>query len=73
MPAAGLEVGGFDLAEGDKQHSEDERGLQYTDDFIDGMTGTPEAGDAGVDEVEDYTQKHGDGQCPVLVEAEEEA
>ena len=54
VPAAGLEFCGFDFAEGEEQHAEDKRGLQYSDGLIDEMPGTFEAGDTGVDEVENY-------------------
>ena len=44
MPAAGPEVGRLDLAEGDEEHAEDERRLQYPDESVDGMACALEEG-----------------------------
>ena len=61
MPTAGLEVGRFDLAEGDKQHGEDEQWLQYAYSLINHLVRALEEGEAGIDKVEHYAHHHGDG------------
>ena len=61
MPAAGLEVGRLDLAEGDKQHGEDKQRLQDAYRAVDQMARTLEEGEAGVYEIEHYAHHHGDG------------
>ena len=60
MPAARLKVGGLDLAEGDEEHTEDERGLQYPDKTVDGMAGALEEGQVGLYEIEHHTHHHRD-------------
>ena len=71
MPAAGLEVSRLYLAEGDEEHTKDKRGLQDTDGLVDKAARAFKKGKTRVDEVEHHAHKHGDGEGPVLVEAEE--
>ena len=71
VPAAGLQVGGLYLAEGDKQHAEDECGLQYANQLVGDVAGASEEGKAGVDKVEHYAHEHRDGQRPILIETED--
>ena len=61
MPAAGLEVGGLDFAEGDEEHAEDECGLQYPDEMVGYMTGSLEEGEVSVYEIKHHAHHHGDG------------